>query len=194
MAPHGCVSGSQGRVGLKFWYCFPLKLEMFRFRHNSSVGDSIHTREDILRWWYTMCHEQCHDMDIGMEEEPGVFITGSRIKKVGVQLERWCRNWQKKKGETAVKFKEYMNRGNVLPIHTTAVRRKKLAFNWGNSRIPQSGPFMMACFPKHPQVHTSPPKEQVNLKGNLCRNQVLGLMASYCSENCSFKGAIIHFK
>lgn len=52
------------------------------------MGDSIHTREDILRWWYTMCHEQCHDMDIGMEEEPGVFITGSRIKKVGVQLER----------------------------------------------------------------------------------------------------------
>lgn len=31
----------------------------------------------------------------------------------------------KKKGETAIKFKEYMNRGNALPMLTAVVLRKK---------------------------------------------------------------------
>lgn len=123
---------------------------------------------------------------MGVGEEPGVFRTESRSKEFGVQLEKRCSHRPKN-----VKFKEYVNRENVLPILATAVRRKDSISTEVTTECCRVVP---SCWPGHPHIHTSPPKEQVSLLGNSYRNQVLRLTVSHCPEDSSFKGTIIHFK
>lgn len=90
-----------------------------------------------------------------------------------------------------VKFKDYVNRENVLPIPATAVRRKDSLSTEVTTECCRVVP---SCLPGRPHIHTSPSKEQVSLLGNSYRNQVLRLTVSHCPENSSFKGAIIRFK
>lgn len=76
---------------------------------------------------------------------------------------------------------KFANRVNALPIFSsvslagcypeeTSLLAETTVEHW------RMGPLTLACFPEHPQVHTYPPKEQVDAMGNSCRNMALWLI------------------